>query len=75
MNYKLLAAHNTACNEIFRQFQDCENEHRYRRLLGYCEHIQQAMIKCIKEQREIQRTENSRLRRNRLETTESAQLE
>ncbi|XP_018315294.1 COX assembly mitochondrial protein 2 homolog [Mycetomoellerius zeteki] len=73
MNYKSLAAHNAACNEIFRQFQDCETEHPYRRLLGYCEHIQQAMIKCIKEQREIRRTESA-LRRNRLKT-EPAQPE
>jgi len=26
MNYKSLAAHNAACNEIYRQFQDCEAE-------------------------------------------------
>ncbi|XP_018359202.1 PREDICTED: COX assembly mitochondrial protein 2 homolog [Trachymyrmex cornetzi] len=75
MNYKSLAAHNAACNEIYRQFQDCEAEHPYRRFVGYCEHIHQAMIKCIKEQREIHRAESARFRRNRLKTTEPTQSE
>lgn len=70
MNYKSLAAHNSACNWIFREFQDCENEHPYRRFLGYCEHIQRQMKQCIKEQREIRRKESAKFGHKRLERAE-----
>ncbi|XP_024886740.1 COX assembly mitochondrial protein 2 homolog [Temnothorax curvispinosus] len=75
MNYRSLATHNAACNEIFYRFQDCENEHPYRRFLGYCEHIQREMHECIKKQREIRRAESAQLRRKRLETGKPAQQE
>ncbi|KAH0945484.1 hypothetical protein HN011_012035 [Eciton burchellii] len=58
MSYRSLAVHNAACNEIYRKFQDCENEHPYRKFLGYCDQIHKEMIKCIKEQREIRRQKN-----------------
>ncbi|XP_011691711.1 PREDICTED: COX assembly mitochondrial protein 2 homolog [Wasmannia auropunctata] len=68
MSYRSLAAHNAACNEIFRRFQDCENEHPFRKFLGYCDSIQREMNKCIKEQREIRRAESAqRFQRDRLE--------
>ncbi|KAL0111256.1 hypothetical protein PUN28_012863 [Cardiocondyla obscurior] len=67
MNYRSLAAHNVACNEIFYRFQDCKNEHPYRRFLGYCEHIQREMIKCMREQREIRRVQSGQLRRKMFE--------
>ncbi|KAL6426021.1 hypothetical protein ACFW04_008957 [Cataglyphis niger] len=65
MNYKSLAAHNSACNWIFHKFQDCENEHPYRKYLGYCEQIQKQMKECIKEQREIRRKESAEFRYKR----------
>lgn len=75
MNYRSLAAHNAACNWIFYRFQDCENEHPYRRFLGYCDQIQKEMIACMKEQREIRRKNNVRHRGGRLENTKAAQQE
>lgn len=75
MNYKSLAAHNAACNWIFRRFQDCENEHPFRKFLGYCEDIQKEMHQCIKEQREIRRNKNLQIRRKTLETEETERKE
>ncbi|XP_043259554.1 UMP-CMP kinase [Colletes gigas] len=48
--YKSLAAHNVACNEIFFKYQDCKYEHPYRKFLGYCNDIEKQMSLCIKGQ-------------------------
>ncbi|GAB1865050.1 hypothetical protein CAJAP_06129 [Camponotus japonicus] len=73
MSYKSLAAHYSECNWVFYKFQDCENEHPYRRFLGCCGHIHKQMKECIKEQREIQRKENAKVRHKILKRESSQQ--
>lgn len=58
IEYKGLALHNSACNEVFHSFQDCENNHPVARFFGKCSEFHKNLQKCIKNQREIQRQAN-----------------
>lgn len=63
--YRSLAVHNSACNEIFYKFQDCENEHKFGRFIGYCRDLHRELDSCIREQRKIHREENYRASKER----------
>lgn len=65
INYKGLALHNSACNEVFHLFQDCENNYPARRFLGKCSEFHKNLQACIKKQREIQRQTNLEISKKR----------
>lgn len=63
---KRLASHNSACNNIYLEYQECEKQYPVGKYFGYCDKIHKKLTGCIKEQRTIQQNRNLEISKNRL---------
>lgn len=50
--------HSDKCNELIQLLQKCHDDYPFRKLLGYCNHEDAQMLKCLKEERLTRRALN-----------------
>ncbi|KAK2582688.1 hypothetical protein KPH14_004962 [Odynerus spinipes] len=64
---KQLAAHNSACNDMYLEYQECEKQYPIGKYFGYCDAVHKTLTNCIKEQRTIQQKRSFEAYKARLE--------
>ncbi|CAG7717007.1 unnamed protein product [Allacma fusca] len=50
--------HTPECNAIIEALQKCHAEHQFKKFLGFCNDINDSMLKCLKEERLEKRRAN-----------------
>lgn len=50
--------HSDKCNDLIQLLQKCHDEHPFRKFLGYCNHEDAEMLRCLKQERLARRDQN-----------------
>ncbi|EFA11101.1 COX assembly mitochondrial protein 2 homolog [Tribolium castaneum] len=50
--------HTAKCNELIEKLRNCHREHTFGKFVGFCNSLDTAVTKCLKEERQRRRQEN-----------------
>jgi len=50
--------HSAECNELIQALHNCHQQHAFRKFVGYCNDANEAMLKCLKKERQERRKVN-----------------
>jgi len=50
--------HSPECNQLIEALRDCHQQNKFGRFLGFCNDANNAMLKCLKKEREEKRKIN-----------------
>lgn len=51
--------HSPECNLLIDALKNCHQQHKFRKFVGFCNEANDAMLKCLKQEREQRRKQNA----------------